>query len=150
MDSGWSGTRRNFQSAVIVPPQGAKTNVQTNTYERSEGRTKVRFILPIKFCSRLNPHLKATHNDDSHCIAFGKTAPQNVHKIRHGSAFGAPNSCGGNALVQLFNVHSVCPNSCSPRATQRYSPRRFLEMELLLSMGVPPRALCQMTFWHLR
>ena len=47
MDSGWSGTRRNFQSAAIVPLRGVKTNVQTNTYERSEVRTKVRFILPI-------------------------------------------------------------------------------------------------------
>ena len=47
MDSGWSGTRRNFQSAAIVPLRGAKNNVQTNTCERSEVRTKVRFILPI-------------------------------------------------------------------------------------------------------
>ncbi len=46
MDSGWSGTRRNFQSAAMVPLRGAKINVQTNTYERSEVRTKVRFILP--------------------------------------------------------------------------------------------------------
>ena len=31
----------------MVPLRGAKNNVQTNTCERSEVRTKVRFILPV-------------------------------------------------------------------------------------------------------
>ena len=51
MDSGWSGTRHNFQSAAIVPLRGAKANVKTNTCEHSEGRTKVRFILPSHLTS---------------------------------------------------------------------------------------------------
>ena len=63
MDSGWSGTRRNFQSAAIVPLRGAKTNVQTNTCERSEGRTKVRFIVPSTHTSP-NPH-HTTHYDST-------------------------------------------------------------------------------------
>ena len=47
MDSGWSGTRRNFQSAAIVPLRGAKNNVQTNTCERSEGRTQSSLYLAL-------------------------------------------------------------------------------------------------------
>jgi hypothetical protein len=42
-----SGTVLTFWSAGSVPLQGRKTNVQTNTCERSEVRTKVRFILPF-------------------------------------------------------------------------------------------------------
>jgi hypothetical protein len=35
-----------FRSAAPAPPQGAKNNVQTNTYARRAGGSQIRFILP--------------------------------------------------------------------------------------------------------
>ena len=38
-----------FRSATLAPPQGAKNNVQTNTYARRAGGSQIRFILPFPF-----------------------------------------------------------------------------------------------------
>ncbi len=37
---------RTFPGAASAPPQGAKNNVQTNTYARRAGGSQIRFILP--------------------------------------------------------------------------------------------------------